>query len=355
MGTLVFWVLLAVVLVHLCSLLETTLLSVRISALLERKAAGSVGAARLLEIKQNRLDDAIGAILILNTLAGTLGATLAGAQASAEFGEASVGLLSGILTVLLLLISEIVPKTLATRYAGRLSSLAGHTLSRLIWVMTPVLVLTSGVIRLLARRPRERLSRREFTLLVGSAPGEGTISLAESTLIANLIYSRDVTLKDVMTPRSMIFMLNEEQTVVDLLAAHGADAFSRIPLFQGTQDYIVGYVSHRQVLKAFAAQQDGARRLGSFLRPMPSLAHSVHVGKAIEHILQQHESIALVTGLDGKCIGLVTLEDLFETVMGMEITDEAEAIAALRPAVAELRKRRLAALRRKRAQTDPSP
>lgn len=353
MTLLLLWILLALVSVHICSLLETTLFAVRISTLLDRKSAGSLGAARLLEIKQTRIDDAIGAILILNTLASTLGLTLAGAQAAKLFGEAQVGLLSAALTVLLLIISEIIPKTMAARYAGSLSGFVGYALSYLMRLTAPVLVVTRALIRLLARRPRERLTRRELAILVGRAPHEGVISLAESMLIGSLIYSREVALKDVMTPSSVIFMMDAEQTVGDLLAAPEADAFSRILLCQGSRQHVIGYVSHREALKAFALDTDRTRKLQSFLRPMPVLSETVPVGTAIEQILQRREAIALVTGRRSELVGLVTLEDLLEAILGMEITDEAAAIASLRPAVAESRRRRIDHLRRRRMQQRP--
>jgi CBS domain containing-hemolysin-like protein len=125
-----------------------------------------------------------------------------------------------------LVASEIVPKTWAARYAGSLSSFAGYTLSHLILLMAPALVVTGALVCLLARRPRERLTRREFVMFVGRAQGEGTISLAESMLIGSVIYSREVALNDVMTPSSEIFMLDVEQTVRDLLGVPGADAFT---------------------------------------------------------------------------------------------------------------------------------
>jgi CBS domain containing-hemolysin-like protein len=345
---LIFYVVLAVVFVHVCSLLETTLFCVRISTLLDRKSAGSVGAAHLLEIKQNRIDEAIGAILILNTFAGTVGSTLAGAQAARLLGEARVGLLSVALTLVLLVISEIVPKTMATRYAGSLSSLTGYVLWYLIWLTAPALALMGALIRLIARRPRERLTRREFAILVGRAPQQGAISLAESMLIGSLIYSRELTLKDVMSPESVIFMMDGEQTVGDLLAAPGADAFSRIPLYRNTRQNVVGYVSHREVLKAFALNNDRTCKLESFRRPIPAFSETLPVGRALEQVLHQREAISLVTARSGEVVGLVTVEDLLEAILGMEITDEAEAVAGLRLAVETSRKRRIEELRRRR-------
>jgi len=354
MELLLFWALLAIVSVHICSWLETVLFSVRISTLVERKSAGSAGAARLLDIKRNRIEDAIGAVLIVNTVASTLGTTLAGAQATKLFGELEVGLLSAALIVLLLIVSEIIPKTLAARYAGAASGFTGFALSYLIRLTGPVLFVTRGLVRLLARRPRERLTRREFAILVGTAPREGAISLAESALIGNLIYSRDVRLGDVMTPRSLIFMLDEKQTVADLLTAPGADAFSRIPLSRGVEREIVGYISHREVLKEFALENDRGRMLASFLRPMPRLPASLSVGAGLEALLHEREAIALVIGRGNAPTGLVALEDLLEALLGMEITDEADAVETQRSAIAQSRRRRNSKLRRRRRRELPS-
>lgn len=195
MSMLVFWVLLTIVMSHLCSLLEVTLFSVRTSALLERRAAGSDGAARLLEIKQIRVDDAISTILILNTVSITVGATLGGAYATEIFGEAWVGLFSAVLTVLLLVLSEIIPKTLAARHAGQLSGVVGQTLFYLLRVMLPFLILTRALVRLLARPQKERFTRKEFSFLVGAAPQDGAISRTEAKLIGNLIYSQEILLE----------------------------------------------------------------------------------------------------------------------------------------------------------------
>lgn len=350
---LTFWVVVTVVMSHLCSLLEVTLFSVRTSALLERRAAGSLGAARLLEIKQTRVDDAISTILILNTVSITVGATLGGAYATELFGEAWVGLFSAVLTVLLLVLAEIIPKTIAARHAGQFSAFTGYTLSHLMRVMTPLLVITRALVRLLARRQRERFTRKEFSFLVGAAPQDGAISRAEAKLIGNLIYSQEILLEDVMTPHAVVFMLDEGCTVSDLIEAAGADAFSRIPLFAGDRRHVRGYVSHREVLKAYAKGCEGASPLVSFLHPIPTFPESEPVAKAFEKILAQHEAIGLVTNKYGDAVGLATLEDMLEAILGMEITDEPEAVADLRPAVAESRKHRAERLQRQRAEQSP--
>ncbi len=256
MGLLVFWAFLAVISVAFCSVLETTLFSVRLSALFERKAEGNRGAARLLDIKSNAIEDAISSILTVNTVMHTLGTTLAGAQAARLFGSVQVGLVSAGLMICLLILSEIIPKTLAARYAGALAGFTGHVLWYLIPAMRPVVLVTGTLVHFLARRPNERFTRREFALLVGAAPREGALSLAEASLIANLIYSREVTLRDVTIPLAMAFMLSADETEARLLTAPESDAFSRIPLFRGSKQHIVSYISHREVLKAMASKSE---------------------------------------------------------------------------------------------------
>ncbi len=332
---LLLWIVLAVSVVHLCSLLETTLFCV---------------GRRLLAIKQDRIDDAIGAILILNTVAGTAGSTLAGAQAARLFGEVWVGALSASLTLLLLVVSEIIPKTLAARHAGRLSGIVGHVLFYLIEALAPGLVLTRALVRLLARRPREHLTRRELAALIARAPREGAISAAESIVIGNFIYSRAVTLRDAMTPSALVFMMSAQQSVGDLIATPQAEAFSRIPVFGSGRQDVVGYVSHREALRAFAQDGDRSRKLETLLHAVPALGESTRVGEAVDRLLEQHEAIAVVMGPDRAPVGLVTLEDLLEAILGMEITDEADEISHLRQAVAQSRKRRAAELRRRRSQ-----
>lgn len=355
MEMLIFWAVLAVVAVHICSLLETTLFSVRIATLIDRKSAGSRGAALLLNIKRNNAEDAIGAVLIVNTVTSTLGTTLAGAEATQMFDDVAVGALSVVLMIVLLVVSEIVPKTLATRHSGTLASFAGYGLTGLIFITRPALTVTRLLIRLLARHPSERLTRREFAIFVGSAPREGAISLAEAALIGNLIYSRNVTIGDVMTPLSALFMLDQETTIAGLLAADGADAFSRIPLFRDGREQIVGYISHRDVLKAAALENDRTRKLATFLRPLPRLSASLDIAKALEHLLAEREAIGLVETDRHAPVGLVTLEDLLETLLGMEITDEADAIESMRPLVTEVRRNRTRELQQKRLGQIPPP
>ena len=182
--------------------------------------------------------------------------------------------------------------------------------------MAPALVLTRFVMGLVTRHPPEHLTWGELATLIATAPQEGAISAAELALLGNLMSVRDIMLTEVLTPRDMIFMMEVNQTIGNLLDAPEADAFSRIPVFQGDRTNVAGYVLHREVLKAFALDYDRGRKLGTLRHPIPVLAETLPVRKAVEQLLAQREAIALVANGDDTLVGLVTLEDLVEAISG---------------------------------------
>jgi len=352
---LLLYVGIAVGISFLCSLLEATLLSARSSNLREQSQTGNRGAAILLEIKQTRLDDAISAILALNTVSNTLGATLAGAQAARVFGSNWVGVFSGVLTFVILVISEIIPKTLGAVYARTLSPGVGHALEFLTRVMLPFLFVSRALTRLLTRGRRTTLSRGEIAAVIDSATEEGAISDSESKMLSNLLRFNEVQVEDVMTPRSVTFMLPVETTVDELLRLSDAEIFSRVPLYRDDRDNVIGYILQREVLAALAQRGDRKASLESFMRPISFVPEVASVGQALSQILQRREPIAMVTDEHGGVEGLVTLEDLTETILGVEIVDESDRIADMREAATLLRRRRLARVdARRRSRDEPS-
>lgn len=332
----------------LCSLLESALLSARTGMLVETARGGSRGAARLLELKRSRIDDALSAILILNTIANTLGATMAGAQAARVFGSARVGIFSGVLTFMILVVAEIIPKTLGAIYAISLSGFVGWTLSILTTAMAPVLVISRSLTRLLTRGRRVGLSRGELAAMIEAAVRDGAISPEESTIFENLLRLRDVQIEDVMTPRTVVFRMPEVATVDDLLRKPESETFSRIPLFRENPDDVVGYVLVGDVLRDVARGGVRTQPLSRFVRRMWFVPELISLDTGLRQILERREPIAMVTDEHGGIAGLVTLEDLTETILGVEIVDESDRVVDLRLAAAELRDRRMARMRRKR-------
>jgi CBS domain containing-hemolysin-like protein len=325
----------------LCSILEAALLSVRPIELAERRDAGDAAAAALLDIKEKRIDDAISAILTLNTIANTLGATLAGAQAARVFGAAWIGVFSGFLTLAVLIAAEIIPKTLGAIYAKRLVGFVAPTMRVMMTALKPVLFLTGLLTRLLGRPKKHRLSRGELMAVVGLARKEGTLAKYEERVLGNILRFDEILIEDVMTPRTVIAMLPVTATMDDLLADPALQEFSRIPLFDESPDQMAGYVHQRVALGAFAHGRDGSTPLREFQRNVLHLPETTSLGRAMRVFLVRREHFAVVIDEFGGTSGIVTLEDVLETVLGTEIVDELDSVADLRGLAARRRDRRL--------------
>ncbi|HKQ60470.1 MAG TPA: hemolysin family protein [Candidatus Polarisedimenticolaceae bacterium] len=331
-----------------CSLLEAALLSARNATLAEQRKKGSHGAGLLLDIKQHRLDDALSAVLILNTVANTLGASLAGARAAQVFGDAWVGVFSGAITFVILVAAEITPKTLGSAYSRPLAPLVGWSLHLLTRAMRPVLVLSRVLTRILRRGHRSQLSRGELEAVLTTARSEGTISAEESRIFANLLRFNEVKVEDVMTPRTVAIMLPLGATAADLLADPDADTVSRVPLYREHRDDVAGYVLQRDVLRGLVGGAEHGTPLEQFLRPISYIPELATVGAALRQMLERREPIAMVTDEHGGLAGLVTLEDLTETILGVEIVDEKDRVADMRQVAIQLRDKRLERMRRLR-------
>jgi len=352
LSLLVTYISLAVGVSFLCSLLEAALLSSRNSTLAEQRDQDNTGAGLLLALRTERVDDAISAILTLNTVANTLGATLAGAQAAKVFGNVWVGAFSGLLALLILVVSEIIPKTLGAVYWRQLSGFVGWALLLLTKAMTPALVLSRILTRLLTRGRNLTFSRSELAATIAAATRAGVLSPGESRIFENLLRFDEVRVEDVMTPRTVTVMLQRDATVGDLLENREAEAFSRIPLYRESPDNIVGYVLQREVLKAVADGVPQDRALESLMRPIPYIPEVATVGAALRQILERREPIAVAIDEHGGVSGLVTLEDLTETILGVEIVDESDRIVDQREAATVLRDQRMERiLQRRRSRT----
>ncbi|MFC1610315.1 CNNM domain-containing protein [Myxococcota bacterium] len=329
----------------LCSVLEATLLSVRITELAGRKEQGDRGAAILLELKQNRIDESISAILTLNTIAHTIGAAMAGAQAAIVFGDPWVGVFSAVLTVLVLVVTEIIPKTIGTVFASELAGFVGRTVRLLIVLLWPIVRILNGLTRLISRRDREPISRVELAALVRMAARQGTLAGDESRMFDNVLHLDEIRISDVMTPRTVAVMLPIETTIGELLQSRDADIFSRIPLYQDTRDQIVGYLLQRDVLGAAARECDQSRTLVDFRRECLFVPANAPLSTTLREFLTKREHMAIVADEFGAVAGLVTLEDLIETVLGVEIVDERDKVVDMREQAIKLRDERMKRMR----------
>lgn len=340
---LVLTVLGALSISFLCSILEAALLSTREADLSQRASSGDQGAARLLAIKRDQIDDAISAILTLNTVAHTIGAAVSGAQAAVVFGDQWVGVFSGVLTILILVITEIIPKTVGTVYASALANVVGRTLASLIWVMRPALYLTRALTRLVSHGHKNHVTRGELLAMVQMAADEGTLDDSEVRVVSNLLKFDDIPVTSIMTPRTVMVALQADTPLRQLYLNEKARIFSRIPLYEGgDKDQIVGYVLMRDALRTAAydpeAADEGARNK---MRPVRFVPQTTSVAQVMRTFLTEKEHLAIVVDEHGGVSGLVTLEDVVETVLGVEITDEFDDVADLRQLAQALREKRL--------------
>ncbi|MEL7061699.1 MAG: hemolysin family protein [Acidobacteriota bacterium] len=348
---LIVYVSVALVVSFMCSILEAALLSARLGTLETRRDSGDRGAELLLDLKRDRLDDAISSILILNTLAHTFGVAGAGIQAQRVFSEGSVvlQLFPVILTILILVLTEIIPKTIGAVYAERLVGPVARLTNALIWMLRPALFATNLITRAFTSSAHHQMvSRGELAAMVSMAARQGTLAKDDSRLLANVLRYDEIQVSDVMTPRTVAVMMPVETTVSEFLASQEARPYSRLPLYRERRDEVFGYLLARQVLRAAARGIDPDTTLEQFRRSVMFLPETLAVSQAIRKMTEEREHLAMVTDEYGGISGLVTMEDLMETVLGVEILDESDRVVDLREEAARVRDRRLQDLRRMR-------
>ncbi|MEL6343616.1 MAG: CNNM domain-containing protein [Myxococcota bacterium] len=332
----------------LCSLLEATLLSVRVTELIRRAEEGDRGVQLLLMYKQERIEDGIGSILTLNTIAHTIGASLAGAQAARAFSSESlpedvaVAGFSAILTVAVLIATEIIPKTLGTNYASALASPVGYAIRGLAFLTSPILFVTGFLTRLMSRKEPEGISRGELQALVNMAQSDGAIQQDESRVLSNLLGFDGLTVEDVMTPRTVLRMIDLKSTVGDFVDSEILAEHTRIPVYKESRDQVQGYVHQQELLRSVARGSPRDLPLGDFIRPVRTMTEATTLGEALRTFLESHEHLAIVQDTFGGTSGLVTLEDVMETLLGAEIVDEADRVEDLRVLAEQIRDRRMA-------------
>ena len=323
---LLLYVLLALVFSFLCSVAEAVLLSITpsfIAGLNERKPRLSTLLKRL---RQESVDKSLAAILTLNTIAHTVGAVGAGAKATVVFGSAWFGLFSAVMTLMILFRSEIIPKTLGAVYWRKLAGITATFLRVLIITLYPLIWISEGLTRLIARRkPVHAFSRDEFIAMAGIGERAGQIDKRESRIIRNLFRFGFLKARDIMTPRTVMHCLREEMTVTEALRAGDAIPFSRLPIYRKDIDHITGFILKDDMLLSKSRNQ-GDVRLEILRRDITTVAGDMPLSGLLEFLLDHRRHIALVADEYGATMGLVTLEDVVETLLGMEIVDEMDKV-----------------------------
>jgi len=336
---LITYIVIALGFSFLCSIAEAVLLSITAPyvALLISQQKPSGTLLRTLKADVNK---PLAAILTLNTIAHTVGAAGAGAQAAVVFGNAWVGVASAVLTLLILVFSEIIPKTLGAHYWRQLAPATAYGLKGLVWSLYPLVKLTEVLTRGLTHGPTLRgINRSELAALAELSGREGALALMESRIMQNLLRLRDTPAEAAMTPRPVVFSLPEELSVGDFFIRYAARPFSRIPLFRDDPENITGFVLRSDLLLAQASGEQ-QRPVGDFARALSHIPEQVSLTHAFDTLIEQRVHIMLVVDEYGGMAGILTLEDVLETLLGLEIVDEFDTTEDMQRLARELWKKR---------------
>ncbi len=320
MGLILLYFLGALSLSFLCSVFEAVLLSTPMSYISMRENQGSKTATLMKQYKNN-VDRPVGAILSLNTIAHTIGSAGVGAESIKIFGEQYFGLISAILTLLILVLSEIIPKTIGASYWRSLALPSTRIIRVLILITYPLVLLSELITKVFTPRGNQAsMSREEVSAMVDVGTTEGIFRESESKLIKSCIALSGVKARQIMTPSIVVESACQDLTVKDFQAKQSW-SFSRIPVYAGDKDYITGYVLKDAVLKLLSEDQFHVK-LSDLKRPILTFREEESVFQIWEKMLEKREHISVIIDEYGGLRGLVTMEDIIETMTGVEIVDE---------------------------------
>ncbi len=339
MGLLILYVLLALGFSFLCSIAEAVILSVNTAyiSLLEQQDRR---AGRMLRSLKEDINKPLAAVLTLNTIAHTVGAAGAGAQAASVFGSAFVGVASAVLTLLILVFSEIIPKTLGAHYWKRLAPVTAYMLKYLVWLLYPFVLLSESLTRGFSETPTlTGYSREEFSAMAEISAQEGKITQQELDMLKNILNLQETMVKHAMTPRSVVFSLSEDLTVEEFIHKYDRIRFSRIPIYAKDPEHISGFVLRSDLLLA-QTRGNSRNTLKNYCRELPVLLDTMSLSLAFDTLIRKRSHILLVVDEYGSVKGILTLEDVLETILGLEIVDEGDRTVDMQKLARRLWKQR---------------
>ena len=330
MDLLILYFALAVGISFLCSVLEAVLLSVNMSyiAVLEKEKP-IVG--KLLRLHKENIHKSIASILILNTIAHTLGAAAVGAQASILFGNDAVVIISIIMTFAILFLSEIIPKTIGAVYWKQLAPMSAYFIRIFIWLTYPIILTTLFITNKISKGQDDAnsLTKEELLESMLMSEDEGVIDEKESDVIENILNLDNVKVGEILTPRSVVFAIDESMTIKEVIETQIAIfKFSRIPIYQGSIEDVTGLVLTKKIFKQ--ALEDDSVTIGSIKKEIYSINENIPVSKALDLLIAKKDHMFLVMDNYDQTEGIITLEDCVETILGVEIMDESDTTEDMR-------------------------
>ena len=316
--------LISVLLSALCSMLEATLLSTPLSYITGLEDQGIKGASRLKKLKQNP-DRPISAILCLNTIANTIGASIVGSLVYEVYGDAIVGVFSTIFTLAILIFSEIIPKTIGTSYWRSLALPASVIINSMIFITFPLVWILERLQKLISSKSNQvSVSREDISAMVSVATEEEVIETEEKKMIQNLLKLDEVTAHEIMTPSVVVEMVPGSMSIKEFYDSD--NTHSRILVYDEENDeYVVGYVLRSEVLEKMA-EDNFSSALNDIIRPILTFKEDDSVADIWEKLLEKKEHISAILDEYGSLRGIVTMEDVIETMLGQEIVDEKDEV-----------------------------
>jgi CBS domain containing-hemolysin-like protein len=316
-----------------CSLYESVLYSTRPATLEAARTKAKRGrlASQFITLKKN-ISQPIAAILILNTVANTAGATIAGMYATEVLGAPLVPVFSLVLTLGILFLSEIIPKTYGAVHWRALWPFIVYPLSFMKMILSPAILVTEKITSLITRKNKvATITEEEILALVHLGAREGEITKDESRMVRNIIDLENHNVQEIMTPRKMIFSLPVEMTIEEAFKKVSGRGITRIPIYEGDKENITGYVV-RHDLSDYKMSNKTEGSLQTIMRPISHVSDKTNCLSMLTNFLKQRKHIAIVSDEFGGVDGLVTMEDLLETLLGSEIVDETDQIIDLQEA-----------------------
>jgi CBS domain containing-hemolysin-like protein len=313
----------------LCSVLESVLLSTNASYISVLEKNNPI-VGKLLKKLKTDIDKSISSILILNTIANTLGATAIGVQAQNVFGGNStlVMIISVVLTFMILFFAEIIPKTIGAVYWKQLAPYSPRIINIFIFITYPIIIITQFVTKKIGKESTETITREELIHSTLLSEEEGIIGDLESQIIENTLTLNNIKLKDILTPRSVVYAIEKNTLIKDIIEDKRTFKFSRVPVYDGNIDNIVGIVLTKKIFKQAIKEIDMS--IEDIMKPVFSLNENIHVAKVLNMFIQKREHMFIVHDSYNQTEGIVTLEDCIETLLGLEIMDELDTTADMR-------------------------
>lgn len=321
MFTLIAFALMAILISFICSIMEAVLLSITPSYIANLNKQSPVTAEKLKELK-DKVDQPLAAILTLNTIAHTAGAAGVGAKAAALFGDTAIGIASAIMTLLVLVFSEIIPKTVGANYWRELTPVVTFSLTWLVKILKPFVWLSDLITQIFSKKQDDsQYIRAELEAMAEIGSESGALHQGESDIIQSLLQFRSVELRSIMTPRKNLFKVHKDMSIENYSKEHGSVSYSRILVYDRDPDDIIGFVLKSDIMLA-ATRVKPDYRVSKLVKPIFTVSEKLPLPTLFNLLLEQRAHISLVVDEYGDVQGIVSLEDVLETLLKVDILDE---------------------------------